>query len=262
MHFTTFDGARVGYRRDGTGPALVLVHGTGGGGAANWDGVTEVLARDFTVIRPDYTGSGETEDDGRSLSVDYFADQVLPAVEDAGVDSFSIVGFSLGAAVAARIAADHPERVRHLVLIAGFTRPDPRLTLQFELWRDLIASDRTAMARLILLTGFSPDALSSWGADGVTQAVRETVETQNWSGMSRQVEADLTLDIRDTPEKIRVRTLVIVGTHDHMVPPSHSKGLAASIADASYIEIPTGHLAPMERPDLVAQEISAFLAEV
>ena len=36
MHFTTFEGLRVGYRREGKGPALVFVHGTGGDGAANW----------------------------------------------------------------------------------------------------------------------------------------------------------------------------------------------------------------------------------
>ena len=45
MHFTTFQGAKVGYRRDGSGPALVLVHGTGGDSAGNWEEMTKDLSQ-------------------------------------------------------------------------------------------------------------------------------------------------------------------------------------------------------------------------
>ncbi|KZM48812.1 alpha/beta hydrolase [Labrenzia sp. OB1] len=262
MHFTTFDGVNVGYRQEGTGPAVVLVHGTGGDGAGNWGGISKELSKDYTVVRPDYTGSGETGDDGRELTVEYLASQILAVVDHVGVDSFAIVGFSLGAAISVRIAADHPERISNLILIAGFARLDPRLKIQFELWRDLIASEREAMAKLVLLTGISPDALSSWGFEGVDEAMRETVETQAWLGMARQVEVDLTLDVGDAVKKIVTPTLVIGATHDHMVPPAHSRSLAASIKGASYVELPTGHLAPMERPDLTASEIRNFLSKV
>lgn len=261
MQFTKSDGVRIGYRKDGSGPALVLIHGTGGDGAGNWGDVTEDLSRDYTVIRPDYTGSGETDDDGRPLSVDYFAEQVMAVVDDAELESFAVAGFSLGAAVAVRIAADYPDRVTSLILVAGFAKLDPRLKLQFELWRDLIALDATAMARLIILTGFTPDVVSSWGFDGAEQAVQDIVETMNWPGMTRQVNVDLELDVSDAAAKVRSPTLIIGGQHDHMVPPSHSKALAATIGNAAYIELPTGHLAPIERADLVAREIRDFLSD-
>ncbi|PRX01962.1 UNVERIFIED_ORG: pimeloyl-ACP methyl ester carboxylesterase [Martelella mediterranea] len=259
MHFTTFEGASIGYRKEGRGPAVVLIHGTGGDSEGNWSAVAAELSKDFTVIRPDYSGSGQTKDDGRRLTVDYLAAQVLAAADDAGADRFSLVGFSLGAAIAARIAADHGTRVGDLVLIAGFSRPDPRLKLQFELWRDLIATDRAAMARLILLTGFSPDALSGWSDDAVEQAVNAMVETQDWQGMARQVALDLALDVTDAADRIKARTLVVGNKHDHMVPPAHARALAASIRDAAYVELPTGHLVPMERPDLTVEAIRQFL---
>lgn len=255
MRFTESDGLRVGYRQDGQGPAIVLVHGTGGDGASNWDQVAKDLARDFTVLRPDYSGSGQTGDDDRPLTVARLARQVLAAMDEAGQDRVCLVGFSLGAAIAARIAADHPERVGQLVLIAGFAQLDARLALQFGLWRDLIGSDRAAMARLVLLTGFSPAALSLWGEAAVEQAVDDMVKTQNWAGMARQVDLDLRLDVSDAPTRITAPTLVIGGALDHMVPPAHAQGLAAAIAGARYLELPTGHLAPMERPDLVAAAI-------
>lgn len=100
-HFTEHDGARIGYRDDGAGPALVLLHGTGGDGDANWSGVLAGLDG-RRVIRPDYAGSGLTTDDTAPLSVDRLAAQVLAAVDHAGVDGFDLVGFSLGAALARR----------------------------------------------------------------------------------------------------------------------------------------------------------------
>lgn len=45
--------------------------------------------------------------------------------------------------------------VRWLVLLAGFVETDARQELQFRLWRDLIDADPFAMARLMLLSGFS-----------------------------------------------------------------------------------------------------------
>ena len=60
MHYAKHDGARIAWRRDGQGPALVLVHGTGGDGESNWAGVLDRFTPDWTVIRPDYAGSGAT----------------------------------------------------------------------------------------------------------------------------------------------------------------------------------------------------------
>lgn len=259
MHFANYQGAHVAYRKDGAGPALVLVHGTGGDGETNWALLTEALSDEFTILRPDYSGSGATSDDGRELTVEYLAGQILAAADAAGLARFHLMGFSLGAAVAATIAAAHPDRVNALILVAGYAAPDARLKLEFELWRDLIASDRKAMARLVLLTGFSPDALSAWGMDGVTRAVEDTLAGADWDGMARQVDLDLRLDVSEALPLIQTPTLAIGCLHDHMVAPAHSRALAASIRGARYAELPTGHLAPMERPDLLAEMTRAFL---
>jgi 3-oxoadipate enol-lactonase len=257
-----YQGAQIAYKKDGAGPALVLVHGTGGNAESNWGALVEAFATEWTVIRPDYSGSGMTIDDGRELTADYLAGQVLAAAEMAGAETFHLLGFSLGAGVAVKIAADHPERVRSLILVAGFaTADDPRLKMQFELWRDLIKTDRRAMARLILMTGFSPDALASLGSNGVKQAVEATLDGANWEGMARQVELDLTIDVREDAVRITAPTLVIGCTHDHMVPPSHAKALTATIPEARYSELPTGHLAPMEAPDAFTALVASFLRE-
>jgi len=256
------EGAQVAYRTEGAGFPLVLVHGTGGNSQTNWGAAVERFSREWRVIAPDYSGSGATTDDGRQLTTDYLAAQIVAVADAAGAKRFHLLGFSLGAALAMKIAGDHPERVSALVLLAGFqSSRDARMRLEFELWRDLIATDRKALVRLLLLTGFSPDWLSALGVDGVAQVMEDALATTNWEGMARQVELNLALDVSDSIACIVAPTLVIGCTHDHMVPPSHARALAEAIPNARYAELPTGHLAALEQPEALVELVQSFLRE-
>ena len=256
IHHVDVAGSSVAYRVDGAGPALVLVHGTGGDSESNWALLVDRLSQAHTVIRPDYSGSGGTVDDGQPLTVALLAAQVVAAAQDAGATRFDLVGFSLGAAVATYIAAEYPDRVRTVTLLAGLANgTDTRSALQFERWRDLIGSDRRSMARVMFLTGFSPDFLAAMDFATVQQFIQQTMETVNWDGMARQVALDMVLDVRDQARRIAKPTLVIGCTHDHMVPPAHARELADLIPGARYLQIETGHLGTLERPDQIAQAV-------
>ncbi|MEO9901314.1 alpha/beta hydrolase [Nisaea sp.] len=260
MAFATFEGSRVSYKVDGSGPALVLIHGTGGDAETNWGALTERLQTNWTLVRPDYSGSGETTDDGRELSVDYVAEQVLAAVDAAGIERFHLMGFSLGALIAAWIGARQPERVKSLILLAGFqSADDVRARLQFGLWEHLIRTDREAMARLVMMTGFSSAALAAMGEEGVREAVAMIASTSNWDGMARQIALDLKIDVREEVQRLRQPVLVVGCRQDQMIPPLHSEFLAEAIVGAERAELDSGHLAPMECPDELAVLVSGFL---
>ena len=66
------DGARVAYRLHGRGPAVVLVNGTAALDA-HWGPVIGELSKNRTVISLDYSGSGDTTDDGSALSLQKLA---------------------------------------------------------------------------------------------------------------------------------------------------------------------------------------------
>ena len=250
----------VEYLLDGAGPGLVLVHGTGGSAEANWGHLVNRFARHWTVIRPNYSGSGNTTDVGGSLSVEQLAEQVLAAAKAGGKVPFDLVGFSLGAAVAAMVAARAPDLVRSLVLIAGFAdSTDSYLKLEFSLWQELIAHNRLALARLFLLTGLSHSFLANLSEAEIEASVSSIVAGTNWDGLARQVELDLTLDIREEVRSITRPTLVVGCTHDCIVPVKHSKRLAATIPCSEYTELATGHLAALEEPDALAIVIETFL---
>ncbi|MBD1554448.1 alpha/beta fold hydrolase [Pseudomonas typographi] len=263
MAMVEIEGTQVFYRVDGRGPGLVLVHGTGGDGESNWGHLVGRLAAHWTVVRPDYAGSGNTVDDGRGLSVEALAAQVVAAARAANVVPFDLVGFSLGASVAAFIAAQYPDDVRAVVLLAGFAAgTDSRMQMEFGLWRDLIGTDRRAMARLLLLTGFSPDFLRSLSTQQLEDNIEAIVTGNQWEGMGRQVELDLSLDVSEQAKRINKPTLVMGCTQDQMVPPAHARALAAAIPGARYVELDSGHLAPLERPDECLHQVVDFLRAI
>lgn len=250
----------VEYLVDGTGPGLILVHGTGGSAEANWGHLVDRFARHWTVIRPNYSGSGNTTDAGGSLSVDQLAGQVPAAAKAAGTVPFDLVGFSLGAAVAAMVAARAPDLVRSLILIAGFADSnDSYLKLEFSFWQELIAHNRPALARLFLLTGLSHSFLASLSEAEIAASASSIVAGTNWDGLARQVELDLTLDIREEVRSITRPTLVVGCTYDCIVPVRYPQIFATTSPGAEYAELATGHLAALEQPDAFATVIESFL---
>lgn len=260
MKKVKIDGATVAYRVDGEGPGLVLIHGTGGNSETNWGHLIPTLAQHWTVVRPDYSGSGDTGDDGGSLTVERLAAQVVAAAESAGAVPFDLIGFSLGTAVAMIIAADYPHLVRRVVLLGAFlSSADARQKMQFGLWNDLIRTDRRAMARFILLTGFSPAFLSSLGEQGIADSIEAIVTGNDWDGMARQVDLDLAVNVTEAARRIDKPVLVIGCTHDHMVPPAEARAVAAIIPRARYAELPTGHLAALEQPEAFIDLLDGFL---
>lgn len=118
----------------GSGPALLLAHGATGSIAGNYAPVIPALAAAHTVVAPDYPGSGATPPAG-PLDLDTLTDAVVDAAVSRGHARFALLGFSLGTTVAVRAAVRHPERVRALVLTAGFARADAHLLGLLPGWR-------------------------------------------------------------------------------------------------------------------------------
>lgn len=108
------DGATISYEVIGSGPPLVLVHGSLTNHNSNWFAVKGGLAERFTVYAVDRRGRGETSGTvGHSIE-DEFED-VAAAIRDTGEPVF-LLGHSYGAHVALGAAAIVPDLVRKLVL--------------------------------------------------------------------------------------------------------------------------------------------------
>jgi 3-oxoadipate enol-lactonase len=253
------EGAQVAYRVHGQGPAIVLVNGTGGVDM-HWESAIAQLAAHRTVVTLDYSGAGETIDDGRTLSLQKLARQVAAVADAAGFERFDLAGHSLGAAVAVSLASERPDRVRSLVLIAGFAwGAETRMKLLFELWLELIRSNRAAFMKLLTLTALTPRFFSSLDAPTLEKIMGDAIAATHWEGLARQVELDLQVDIRAQASALACSTLVIGCAHDQIV--TQTRALAQSIPGAVYKEIDAGHQGYFEGADEFCTLVNAFLRQ-
>ncbi|MFN8534449.1 MAG: alpha/beta fold hydrolase [Dehalococcoidia bacterium] len=133
-HFVEASGGRVHYRRTGSGPPLVLLHGLprASGSVAP---VIDELAGVGTVIAPDLPGYGLSDPLGlEAPSIDDYAGALLSTLDALGLGRVDLAGLQLGAIVALAVADRAPERIRTLTLdgLPAFDEDDRAdLTAQF-----------------------------------------------------------------------------------------------------------------------------------
>ena len=240
---------------------VVLLHGTSGQ-SEDWSQVVEQLTKHRPVIRLDYAEPVAGTDSVDAPRVSDFADRVVAAAGAGGRHRFDLVGFSLGAAVATFIAAEYSEMVRSLVLVSGFSYgSDPRMRLQFDLWLHLARTDKTALGKLLLVSGLSREFLSAFDENTINGIIQSFVAMNDWPLIEQNIRVDLAVDVREQAKKIKAPTLSITGKYDQIVPPFYTQELADLIPTAKRAEIPSGHLSFMEKPVDLASAMLTFLLE-
>ena len=111
---------RLHYHEAGSGPALLLLHGSGPGvtGWANFAGNLSLFARHFRTIILDAPGYGKSDPvDGDPVTV--ARDAVVALMDGLRIDRAHVIGNSYGGIVGGHLAAAHPDRVLRYITIGG-----------------------------------------------------------------------------------------------------------------------------------------------
>jgi pimeloyl-ACP methyl ester carboxylesterase len=253
--------AVVHYDAIGEGPGLMLLHGTATD-RSQWQPVVDAVRDRFTVVTPDFSGSGLTTDHGGPLTVGDLAVEAAQAASDAGLESYHLVGHSLGSAVATQLAGTWPERVNSLFLHAGWVRTDARMDAELRFWLDLLARDgaghKALFARALPLMAFGPAYWAGTTAAGNDSLVADLAGLTA-PGAARQAEVDRLVDLTAVLPLITAPTLVFGSAHDRLIDADQQRRLVEGIAGARYAEIDAGHGAPAEDPAGFVEAITTFL---
>jgi pimeloyl-ACP methyl ester carboxylesterase len=258
----TIDGLRIRYVRAGQGPPLVLLHGLASS-IYTWKDVLPALAAGHDVVAVDLPGFGGSDvperfDGPRAVGT------VVTLMDRLRIPRASLVGNSLGGAVAVAMAARAPERVDRLVLVdaAGYNfKPADRPWIL-----NLVAAVPGSVAERVPLRPVVTLGLRQVFHDRrlvTPQRIDEYVTPLRRPGAARMVRQILVNgDAMGFPEivrEVRAPTLVLWGRFDRWIPARDAERFGSDIPGARVVLLDAGHMPQEERPAETAALIEEFL---
>jgi pimeloyl-ACP methyl ester carboxylesterase len=228
--------ASLYYEVAGAGKPLVLVHGL----AASrrwWAKNLAVLTQHFRVYLVDLIGFGKSR--RQQFVLDEAARTLVQWMDALGLAKVDIIGHSMGGRIAAELAADYPERVERLILVAA-----PILPFGYGLpkgaWGVARALRRLPLDFLRVLVG---DTLQA-GSLNVLRIGRQILLTDRSTKLSA----------------IQAPTLIIWGEHDTIVPLPLGEALAQGLPQSRMQLIKgVGHVPMWEKPETFNRLVLEFL---
>jgi pimeloyl-ACP methyl ester carboxylesterase len=258
MPHKIINGIDLNYVDQGTGPAIVLVHGYPLD-ARMWEDQVRALSVRHRIIAPDLRGFGRTTTQ-TPFTIESLADDVHSLVQALGAGPCILGGFSMGGYVALASARKYPSAMQGLMLIDTRAEADtPEGQQKRDKMIELVrAQGSSAIAEQMLPNMLAPRTKQN--RPELVARVRSMMESCPSTTIEHALRA-----LRDRPDfsdllgSIVVPTLLLVGEQDGITPPALSINMSRAIPRASLEIIPdAGHLAPMEQPDRVAHEIEQF----
>jgi pimeloyl-ACP methyl ester carboxylesterase len=256
------NGQRLYYEEHGEGEPLLCVMGLGGDHTA-WLLQVPVWSRSHRMVVFDNRDVGQSSLAEGDYEVRDMAADALALADELGLDSFHLVGLSLGGAIAQEIAFAAPERVRTLTLAVtyGWTGGfGPQRSAV--LGRAVRGMSREEFIDFVMLLVYSDRVFDNPGfADAARQAMLDNPHPQPVEAWVRQLEASGRHDARDRLGSLSMPVHVIGARRDILVPPFRSEDLAEAIPGARHTVIDSGHLVNVEAAEEFNSAVLGFVAE-
>jgi 4,5:9,10-diseco-3-hydroxy-5,9,17-trioxoandrosta-1(10),2-diene-4-oate hydrolase len=258
------NGRRIHYLDEGQGPVVVFLHGSGNGasGYSNFKGNYPALVKaGYRCILPDLVGFGYSD---KPADVEYplsfFVECVKQTLDAIGVDKYTVLGNSLGGAVALGLALEHPKNVERLVLMApgGLNDlPDylamPGMAVMFDTFKPGVQLTPELMkAFFIKAFVVNPDRVD----DALVRERFELMKLQNPQVMKTMKVPNLTARLGE----IKCPTLALWGLNENMMPESGILRLAKGLPNCRLVLVPNcGHWVMIEHRELFNRTVIDFL---
>ncbi|MCZ7570521.1 MAG: alpha/beta hydrolase [Ardenticatenaceae bacterium] len=252
MPTISLDGEVLFYQERGTrgaGPTLLFVHGAGGTWR-HWGLQVRDLEGAYRLA-PDLPGHGRSAGPGRQ-TVEAYTEVMMALIRTLDLTEVTVIGHSMGGAIALTMARQAPETVARL----GLVGTGARLRVRSDFLAGLLAADPAPVIRQIALASYHPGAPEAQ----IAQTARELAATDPrvYHGDFSACDA---FDLMDRLEAIAQPALVLTGTEDRMTPPKYAHYLAERLPNATLRLVPdAGHMVMLEQPAAVAEALRQFLS--
>lgn len=266
--FVTTDRIKWHVQVMGSGPVILLIHGTGAA-THSWRDLMPLLAAHFTVVAPDMPGHGFTV--GRpmgGLSMAAMSRAAGALLAELQLEPALIVGHSAGAAIAARMVLDGVAAPKGVIGLNAALQPFPGLA----------AKMFPTLARMLFVNPFAPHifaGIARQRGEAGRFLARSTGSNIDSAGadfygrlfatpghcagaITMMADWDLESLARDLP-RLSTPLLLVHGDDDAAIPLASAQAAAVQVTGAQIISLPgLGHLAHEEQPGAIADQITGF----
>jgi non-heme chloroperoxidase len=248
------DGSKLAYQVHGTGAhGVVLVHGWAMSGAV-WDDVLLHLSQEgLKLVVVDLRGAGASDKPPTGYSIGRYAEDVLAVADQVGLKTFTLIGHSMGGAIAQWLAATEPRRVSAMMLIN--TVPARGLNVP----PDAAALFSGAGGKPELMGQVVDMSCRALTPKGREKLVRIAVEVAP-GAVAESFDAWTRAHFEDKLASISCPTLVVATDDPFLTPSLLREAVARKIRGAREAYLPgPGHYPQVEKPRETAALMEAFL---
>jgi 3-oxoadipate enol-lactonase len=249
---------RLHHRIDGKGPHVLLLHAVGID-LTFLDAVAGTLSRDFTVLRADLRGHGQSPY-ASVTSLDDYADDVHALLTELNFAPCAVVGFAFGGMVTQALAVKYPQDVRALVIASCPSAQTPEgAKIVAQRGTDALRDGIGSILDVTMRRWFN-DAFVDAGGDAAVRARLTSTDVHGWADAWRAMAGIATAPRLN---EVNVPTLCVVGEFDKSTPPPVVQKIADAIPGARFHVIPGApHMPFIEQPAETARVVGDFLKEV
>ena len=266
-------GHRIAYRKGGSGPVVVLIHGITSD-SSTWRRVAPYLTRRYTVIAPDLIGHGASAKPKGDYSLGAHASSVRDLLVALGHDSATFVGHSLGGGIAMQLSYQFPERCERLVLVdsgglgrevsvllRAATLPGSELVLPLLVATRLLDAGRLAgsvLGRLGLRAGTDIEEIARGHASLSDREARNafihTLRSVVDAGGQRVSASNRLYLTKHLP------LLLVWGEHDTLIPAAHGRRVQEQLPGARLeLFADSGHFPQLDEPERFLDVLVDFI---
>jgi pimeloyl-ACP methyl ester carboxylesterase len=254
----SIDAHVMAYDAEGEGVPLVFLHQVATDRRL-WHHQRLAFQRRYRLITVDILGHGEVAWPPQEFSLERAASHVGKLLAELGTGPVFVVGVSMGAAVAMRMALNDPMLVRGLILISPWSHASEHTrNLVDRLFRLAEAGDRAAHAELFLRYVLPTAYLERHMPE--TERLRALAMEQHAQAVAYTWAACLASDLTGKLGDIRTPALVIAGMNDLFTPPYLARAVAEGLAEVE-LEVweETGHFPFVEDPPRFNRRLETFI---